>query len=124
MATPSIQKLAQVSIRCSDVPRATAFYRDVLGLPFLFAPAPNLAFLMAGEVRLMLSSEGEEGFSGTSTLYFQVPDIEAAVAAIRGQAELVDEPHIIANMGTYDLWMSFFKDTEGNPHAFMEERAI
>lgn len=124
MATPSIQRLAQISIRCEDVQRAVGFYRDVLGLPFLFAPAPNLAFLMAGDVRLMLSSEGEEGFSGTSTLYFQVPDIEAAVASIRDKTELIDEPHIIANMGTYNLWMSFFKDTEGNPHAFMEERAI
>jgi methylmalonyl-CoA/ethylmalonyl-CoA epimerase len=124
MANPSIQKLAQVSIHCEDVQRATAFYRDVLGLPFLFAPAPNLAFLMAGDVRLMLTSEGEEGFSGTSALYFQVPDIETAVASIRDHAELIDEPHIIANMGTYNLWMSFFKDTEGNPHALMEERAI
>ena len=25
-----------------------------------------------------------------------------------------DEPHLIAKMGKYDLWMFFFRDTEGN----------
>jgi catechol 2,3-dioxygenase-like lactoylglutathione lyase family enzyme len=37
-----------------DLPKATAFYRDVLVMTFLF-DAPNLASFQCGEVRLMLT---------------------------------------------------------------------
>jgi catechol 2,3-dioxygenase-like lactoylglutathione lyase family enzyme len=32
----TIAGLAQVALSVADIDRATAFYRDVLGLPFLF----------------------------------------------------------------------------------------
>jgi hypothetical protein len=34
---------------------------------------------------------------------------------------LFQEPRMIAKMGTYDLWMAFFRDSEGNMHGLMSE---
>lgn len=51
-----ISEIQQIAITVSDVGIALPFYRDVLGLPFLFGPAPTLAFLAAGKVRIMLST--------------------------------------------------------------------
>ena len=55
-ATPaplSIGTIGQIAINVKDLERATAFYRDKVGLKFLFA-APGLAFFDAGGIRLML----------------------------------------------------------------------
>src|SRR5256884_9790124 len=48
-----IDGIGQISIIAHDLPRATTFYRDVLGLPLLFT-AGNMAFFGCGGVRLML----------------------------------------------------------------------
>jgi methylmalonyl-CoA/ethylmalonyl-CoA epimerase len=116
--SPEVKSLGQIAIPCRDVERATSFYRDTLGLPFLFAAPPNLAFLMVGDVRLMLASEEKEG----STLYIRVPDCTAALEAVRDRVQVVDEPHLIARLTDHELWMAFFRDSEGNLLAFMEER--
>lgn len=47
------QGLLQIAMNVKDINRAVAFYRDILGLPFLFQ-AGNLAFFDLGGVRLML----------------------------------------------------------------------
>ena len=57
MATP-IENIGQIAIRARDLPAAVAFYRDVLGLEYLFE-AGTLAFFMCGDVRLMLGVAGE-----------------------------------------------------------------
>ena len=119
---PGIRRIGQIAVTAKDVSRATAFYRDVLGIQFLFSAGPNLAFFEAGGVRLMLTAGENEEFAGTSTVYFVVDDIAAAVDGLRGRAEVKDEPHLIAEMDDHDLWMCFFNDTEGNMMAFMEER--
>jgi len=46
----SISRLGQVAINAHDLSRATAFYRDILGLPLLFT-AGNLAFFEKSEIR-------------------------------------------------------------------------
>ena len=51
-----ISKIGQLAITVSDVEQALGFYRDILGLEFLFSPSENLAFLKCGETRLMLST--------------------------------------------------------------------
>lgn len=117
-----ITSVGQISIVAKDVERATRFYRDVLGLPFLFAAGPNLAFFQVEQLRLMVTYGEGEDFKGTSTLYFKVPDVGSALDAIRSQTQVIDEPHLIADMGDHELWMAFFRDSEGNPMAFMEER--
>lgn len=85
---PRLSGIRQIAITVSDVDAALAFYRDVLGLAFLFQPAPTLAFLDADGIRLMLTTPQGAGTAGAnSILYFQVQDIvptqAALVAAVR-----------------------------------------
>jgi methylmalonyl-CoA/ethylmalonyl-CoA epimerase len=117
-----IRGIGQIAITTHDLERATAFYRDALGLEFLFE-AGSLAFLRCGDVRLMLAvPEKAEVDHASSTLYFRVDDIHAARDELiaRGVA-FVDEPHLIARMPDHELWMSFFRDPDGNLLALMSE---
>ena len=116
--------LGQVALTVSDVERSTAFYRDQVGLRFLFAAGPSLAFLDLGGVRLMLSKP-EGGFTpgGGTVLYIKVADISASFEAMRGRGvEFIDEPHLIASMPDHDLWMTFFRDPDRHTLALMCER--
>ena len=119
-----LSTLGQISMNVHDLQRATEFYRDTLGVPFLFA-APNLSFFDLGGVRLMLSPpEGAAFDHPGSVLYFRVPDLREAHATLRGRGvAFIDEPHLIADMGNHELWMCFFRDTEGNVLALMSEVA-
>ena len=116
MATLGITKLDQIAIGVKDLARATAFYKDVLQLPHMFSVANQLAFFDCGGVRLMLSRpETEELDHPSSILYFKVPDIhQAHTALVERDVRIEDPPHLIAKMGDYDLWMSFFRDSENN----------
>ena len=118
-----ITAVRQIALTVSDVARATAFYRDALGLSFLFSAGPNLAFLDIGGVRLMLAGpEGDFTPGASSMLYFKVADIQAAHAAMaeRGVA-FPGQPHFIAAMPDHDLWLDDFRDPDGNPLALMCE---
>ncbi len=122
-AESRITAIGQIALTVQDVARSSAFYRDAVGLPFLFAAGPALAFLQAGGVRLMLSAgEGEFKPGLSSVLYFTVGDIIAAHAemGLRG-VPFIDEPHLIAKMPDHDLWMCFFKDPDGHTMALMCE---
>jgi methylmalonyl-CoA/ethylmalonyl-CoA epimerase len=126
-ATPAslgIQNIGQISIIVKDLQRATAFYRDVLGLPLLFA-TPNLAFFDCGGVRLMLGpAETPELDHLSSILYFRVPDLNASYQRlVELGARIFAPPRLIAPMATYDLWMAAFYDSEGNIHQLMSEVA-
>ncbi|NUO94212.1 MAG: VOC family protein [Gemmatimonadaceae bacterium] len=116
--------LGQVALTVSDVERSTAFYRDLVGLRFLFAAGPTLAFLDLGGVRLMLSTpEGAFTPGGSTVLYLKVPDISASYDAMRGRGvAFIDEPHLIARMPDHDLWMTFFRDPDQHTLALMCER--
>jgi methylmalonyl-CoA/ethylmalonyl-CoA epimerase len=115
-------RIGQIAIVCQDVARATAFYRDVLGLRFLFAAGPTLSFFDCGGVRLMLSpAEGEA--TGTSVLYYFVTDIEGSAKALAAKGTtVIGEPHLIARMPDHELWLAEFRDSEGNICALMEEK--
>jgi methylmalonyl-CoA/ethylmalonyl-CoA epimerase len=117
-----ITRVGQVAINVYDVERATTFYRDVLGLKFLFA-AGQLAFFDCGGVRLMLDKpEKQEFVHPSSILYFSVADIQATHRKlVEAGVAIVGEPQMIAKMPDHDLWMSFFRDTEGNVLALMCE---
>jgi methylmalonyl-CoA/ethylmalonyl-CoA epimerase len=124
-ATPSsigITRLGQVAVNAHDLDRATTFYRDVLGLPLLFT-AGGMAFFDCGGVRLMLSrAEKPEFDHPSSILYFSVPDIATAHAQLKDKdVRFEAAPRLIAPMPTYDLWMSFFYDSENNVMALMSE---
>jgi predicted enzyme related to lactoylglutathione lyase len=107
-------QIEQIALPVQDVERAVAFYRDQLGMKFLFS-SNGLAFFDAGGVRLLLSRPEGVDDAHSSVLYFKVPDIHLAhkVLAERGVA-FDDTPHKIADMGGYELWMAFFRDSENN----------
>jgi methylmalonyl-CoA/ethylmalonyl-CoA epimerase len=119
----SLTTIGQIAVRIKDLDRAVTFYRDVLGVPFLFR-VPNLAFFQLGEVRLMLSpAETPEFDHPGSVIYYKVAEIDAAYAALKAQGvEFVDAPHLIAKMPDHDLWMAFLKDSEGNTLSLMCEK--
>ena len=117
--------LGQLVINVHDLDRATAYYRDTLGLPLLFQ-FPGLAFFRCGDVRFMLSKAEKPEFDHPgSILYYKVPDVVATHAALsaRGVA-FVDQPHVVHRAETYELWMAFFTDSEGNTAAVMAEKPI
>jgi methylmalonyl-CoA/ethylmalonyl-CoA epimerase len=123
---PLLSDIGQIAIRATDLPRAIAFYRDVLGLPFLFQAPPGLAFFTCGSVQLMLSgAESPEFDHAASVLYFTVADIDAAhrTLADRGVA-FRDQPHQIHQTGGKALWMTFFNDSEGNVFALMSWKTV
>ena len=118
--TPQLQSIGQIAVMVKDVARATDFYRDKLRLKHLFSAGP-LSFFDCGGVRLMLETP-EKSAAGTSIIYFKVADINVAHAEMDSQrVEFVDKPHLIAKLSDHDLWMAFFRDSEGNLLAIMSE---
>jgi methylmalonyl-CoA/ethylmalonyl-CoA epimerase len=109
-------------MRAHDIDRAVRFYRDTLGLPFLFAAAPRLAFFDCAGVRLMLSTP-EPGFDHPgSVLYFAVEDIHAMRETLGSRGVVFrTEPHKIATLADREVWLADFEDTEGNTLALMSE---
>lgn len=118
-----LSTIGQIAVIAHDIERATAFYRDKLGMKHLFSVAPQLAFFDADGVRLMLSLPAKPEFDhASSILYFKVDDIQQAAATLieRGVA-FEERPAIVADMGSYDLWIGAFRDSEGNLLALMSE---
>ena len=121
---PRLSHIRQIAITVADVEAALAFYRDALGLTFLFQPAPTLAFLQAGDVRLMLTTpQGAGAVGANSILYFTVDDIVATQAALvaRGAKE-ERPPQLAARMPDHELWTGFLRDPDGNLVGLMEEK--
>ena len=120
-----ISRIGQIAINAHDVDRATAFYQNALGLKLLFKAPPGLAFFDCGGVRLMLSRPEKAEFDHpSSVLYFAVPDIQVAHVRMKESGvKFEDEPHLIAKMPDHDLWMTFFRDSEGNLIGLMSEVA-
>jgi catechol 2,3-dioxygenase-like lactoylglutathione lyase family enzyme len=120
-----ITRIGQIAINVKDVERATAFYQDVLGLPLLFKAPPSLSFFDCGGVRLMLQRPEKPEFDHpNSILYLSVPDIQGAYGKLKqGDVRFEDEPHVIARMPAHDLWITSFRDSEGNLLALMSEVA-
>ena len=116
----TLDKIGQIAILVKDVARATEFYRDKLAIKYLFS-AGNLAFFDCGGVRLMLDKP-EKPEMGTSIIYFKVPEIHEAHEQMKARGvEFVDKPHLIARLPDHELWMTFFRDSEGNTLGLMSE---
>ena len=117
-----LSRIHQISMRTHDVERAVRFYRDTLGLPFLFAAPPRLAFFDCAGVRLMLSTP-EPGFDHPgSVVYFGVDDIRQMYEMLRSRGVTFhSEPHKIATLADREVWLADFDDTEGNRLALMSE---
>jgi methylmalonyl-CoA/ethylmalonyl-CoA epimerase len=120
---PGLSQIGQIAINVQDVERATAFYRDTLGMRFLFA-FPGLAFFDCGGVRLMLSrAEDPKLDHPASILYYRVADIEATHQALAGRGvRFASGPHLVARMPDHELWLADFYDSEENLLALMAEK--
>jgi len=119
-----VSEIRQIAITVSDVGVALPFYREVLGLTFLFSPAPTLAFLAAGNVRIMLSTpQGAGTVAHNSILYFTATDIAATHAAIIERGATNERaPQLAAKMPDHELWTGFVRDPDGNLIGLMEEK--
>ena len=118
----NVTGLAQVAFSVKDLNRAVTFYRDVIGLTFLFFAPPQMAFLECGPTRLMLSAQPGPESESHPILYYSVPDIQSAFAslAVKG-APIKQPPQMIAKLGANDLWLGFTEDPDGHPVGIMSE---
>ena len=118
----ALSQIGQIAVRAKDLSRAVAFYRDVLGMKFLFQAPPGLAFFDCNGVRLLLDIPDAEFDHPSSVIYFVVADIQQVFESLCGRGvRFRSEPAIIAPMENYDLWMAFFYDSEDNTLALMSE---
>ena len=119
----SIQNIGQLAINVKDMPRAKAFYRDVLGLRHLFDAGPHMTFFDCGGVRLLLEIARDPQFDHPSSIiYFRVADIAASCQTMTAKGLVFEQkPTLIAPMPDHDLWMAFFRDPENNLMALMSE---
>jgi len=118
-----LSQIGQIAVNVQDVERATAFYRDTLGMRFLFA-FPGLAFFDCGGVRLMLSrAEDPKLDHPASILYYRVADIEATHQGLAARGVRFETgPHLVARMPDHELWLAEFNDSENNVLALMAEK--
>lgn len=119
-----LSAIGQVFVRAKNLDRAVRFYRDTLGIPFLFQAPPQMAFFQCGATTLLVGvPEAPEFDHPASTIYYLVPDIAAAHATLRGRAvEFLTEPHLVHRAPDYELWLAEFRDSEGNVLALMDRK--
>ena len=119
----SLSVIGQISVTVQDLDRAVAFYRDKLGMQFLFR-VPGMAFFNCSGVRLLLGlSEDESADVHASVIYYKVDDLEGTCEELRSRGvDFESEPHKIADMPDHELWMAFFTDSEMNLMALMAEK--
>jgi methylmalonyl-CoA/ethylmalonyl-CoA epimerase len=122
--TPVIERIGQIYVTAHDLDRAVRFYRDTLGLTFLFQ-VPRMAFFDCGGVRLMLGLPDAPEFDHpASIIYYRVTDIGAAHATLVARGvSFRQPPHLVAKLATFDLYLADFRDSEGNAMALMSEVA-
>jgi len=118
-------KVAQLLIPVENFEKGVSFYRDILGIPFLFSAPPQMAFFDCGGVRLLVGvmPAGQDAQRG-STIYFEVPDIAAVYSALTAKGVgFKAEPHLVNRTPKSELWLAEFTDPDGNQLALMSEVA-
>jgi methylmalonyl-CoA/ethylmalonyl-CoA epimerase len=116
--------IGQIAFSTDRLDEQVSFYRDTLGVPFLFQ-VPGMAFFDLGGVRLMFSDIQEGERHPASTLYFRVSDIDLAFDQLKQNGvPFEDTPHKIADMPDHELWMVFFRDPEHNLMGLMAEKPL
>ena len=120
---PTLARIGQIFVSVHDLDRAIAFYRDTLGMQFLFQAPPAMAFFDCSGVRLMLGvPERPDLDHPASLIYYRVDDIEKVYRTLHERGVVfITKPHLVAPMPDYDLWLADFKDSEGNLLALMSE---
>jgi methylmalonyl-CoA/ethylmalonyl-CoA epimerase len=126
MTATALSRIGQISMTAKDLDRGIQFYRDTLGLTFLFTAPPKMAFFDCGGVRLLLGVPEDSRFDHPgSILYFAVDDIRQQHAALAAKGVTFRaEPHLVARLADRELWLAFFDDSEGNTLALMSEPRV
>ena len=124
MAFQGLGAIGQIHVSVTDVDRSVAFYRDVLGIPFLFrVEGQAMAFFDCDGVRLYLGVPETEAYRSRGMIYFTVPDIDEAFAVLRERGvTFLGRPHLIHRAGATELWMAFFTDPDENNLALMADK--
>lgn len=117
-----LDRIGQIAVTVRELERAKTYYRDTLGMRFLYE-FPGLAFFDCGGIRLIMSvPESAEFDHPASVLYYSVADISATHATLVSRGVTFErDPHIIARLPDRDVWMAFFRDSEGNLLGLMSE---
>ena len=118
-----LHEIGQIAVPVSDIDRAIAFYRDVLGMRFLFKAPPGLAFFDLNGIRLMLDApaKGQPEYY-SSIIYYKVSNLQAAFETLSARGVVFEEkPQLVAKMPDHELWMAFFRDPDSNLLALMSE---
>jgi methylmalonyl-CoA/ethylmalonyl-CoA epimerase len=114
--------IGQIAVPVGDIDKAVTFYRDTLGMHFLFQAPPGLGFFNCGGVRLMLDAPAKEKAGNSSVIYYKVNDLDSAFKTLSSRGvKFETEPHLIAKMPDHELWMAFFRDPDQNLLALMSE---
>ncbi len=126
MTEPLLQSIGQIHVAVEDIHRAVEFYRDVLGMTLLFeVPDQDMAFFDCGGIRLYLSRADDPEFPSNPLIYYRVDDLNAVIETLQARGvEFQREPHIVHRTSEHELWMSGFRDPEGNFVHLMNEVAI
>ena len=121
--TFGLDLIGQIALPISDLDKAIAFYRDVLGMEFLFKAPPGLGFFNCNGVRLLLDAPAKNNSSQySSIIYYKVPEIQTAYNTLSDRGVMFEEkPNLVAKMPDHDLWMAFFRDPDNNLLALMCE---
>jgi methylmalonyl-CoA/ethylmalonyl-CoA epimerase len=116
-------QIGQIAVPVRNIERAIAFYRDTLGMRFLFQAPPGLGFFDCAGVRLMLDGPAKaQGENYSSVIYYKVPDLQVAFETLSARGVHFEaKPHLIAKLADHELWMAFFRDPDGNLLALMSE---
>ena len=116
--------IRQIAVTVANVEQALEFYRDVLGLTFLFAPSDDLAFVQAGDIRIMLSTpQGAGAVGANSIIYFNVDAIEQTFDGFVANGAVSERPPALAaQMPDHELWIGFLRDPDGNLIGLLEEK--
>ena len=119
-----IHGIGQISISVTNVDKAVEFYRDTLGIDFLFqVPGTNpMAFFDCSGTRLYINQPENPAHAGNSVIYFRVDSAQEAAKDLETcGVTLESKPHIVHQTDNYTLWMAFFRDPDGNLMAVMSE---
>ena len=117
-----LSSIGQISVNVHDLKRAISFYRDTLGMKFLFETG-HMAFFDCEGVRLMLSTPEKPEFDHPSSfIYYRVADIQRSYEILMSRGVHFEEkPTFVARLQDHDLWMAFFRDADNNPLVLMSE---
>jgi catechol 2,3-dioxygenase-like lactoylglutathione lyase family enzyme len=118
-----LDSIGQIHVSVADLPRAVAFYRDVLGMKLLFeVPGRPMAFFDCGGVRLYLGTPESPEFRSNPLIYYRVESIRDAFETLRSRGvAFAGEPHVVHRTDAYELWMAEFRDPDGNHLSLMSE---